>query len=229
MNCPHCGNAVQSEIAASDYEEVLSDHRRLVREIDVILNGEEGAAKQASLCDLLPQIKKLVTRPDDNGTRHSLHDLIHRALCEYRCKYWQEDQQGMALVDVFTPLDYHTIAPGKEEIDLLADFITSEIDKEPVSATRRTLPAANAEDAEGDWTLSFKFLEEVCDAAKMKNEGWQVMPEAAQAVILALVEMGYLVGTAPSKWNGKERRHTIDTAIGMDDRRGAVDSRGKSG
>ncbi|MBG7009594.1 hypothetical protein I5G20_30120, partial [Pseudomonas aeruginosa] len=36
---------------ADDYEEVLADHRRLVRELDVLLNGEEGAAKQASLCD----------------------------------------------------------------------------------------------------------------------------------------------------------------------------------
>ncbi|MBG7371569.1 hypothetical protein I5J30_16335, partial [Pseudomonas aeruginosa] len=30
---------------ADDYEEVLADHRRLVRELDVLLNGEEGAAK----------------------------------------------------------------------------------------------------------------------------------------------------------------------------------------
>jgi hypothetical protein len=42
---------------ASDYEEVLEDHRRLVRELDVILNGE-GAAKQASLCDIVAQLKK---------------------------------------------------------------------------------------------------------------------------------------------------------------------------
>lgn len=40
-----------------DYEEVLTDHRRFAREIDVIMNGEEGAAKQASLCDLVAQIR----------------------------------------------------------------------------------------------------------------------------------------------------------------------------
>ena len=41
----------------TDYEEVMADHKRLVRELDVALNGEEGAAKQASLCDILAQVK----------------------------------------------------------------------------------------------------------------------------------------------------------------------------
>lgn len=38
-----------------DYERVLADHRRLVRELDVLLNGD-GAAKQASLCDIVGQV-----------------------------------------------------------------------------------------------------------------------------------------------------------------------------
>lgn len=42
----------------SDYEEVLADHRRLVRELDVLLNGEEGAAPQASLGDIVAQVRK---------------------------------------------------------------------------------------------------------------------------------------------------------------------------
>lgn len=41
----------------ADYEEVLADHRRLVRELDVALNGEDGAAQQASLCDIVGQVK----------------------------------------------------------------------------------------------------------------------------------------------------------------------------
>jgi hypothetical protein len=53
-------SALSETVTTADYEEVLADHRRLVREIDVILNGEEGAARQASLCDLIPQIKELV-------------------------------------------------------------------------------------------------------------------------------------------------------------------------
>lgn len=47
--------------AIRDYEAVLADHRRLVREIDSILNGEE-VARQASLCDLIPEIRKLASR-----------------------------------------------------------------------------------------------------------------------------------------------------------------------
>jgi len=36
--------------------EVLVSHRQLVRELDVLLNGEEGAAQQASLCDIVCQV-----------------------------------------------------------------------------------------------------------------------------------------------------------------------------
>jgi hypothetical protein len=36
-----------------DYEDVLADKRRLTRELDIALHGETGAAKQASLCDLI--------------------------------------------------------------------------------------------------------------------------------------------------------------------------------
>lgn len=43
----------------ADYEEVLADHRRLVRELDVALHGEAGAAKQASLCDLIEPARQL--------------------------------------------------------------------------------------------------------------------------------------------------------------------------
>lgn len=39
------------------YEEVLADHRRLVRELDVLINGE-GAAAQASLCDIVGQLQR---------------------------------------------------------------------------------------------------------------------------------------------------------------------------
>lgn len=44
-----------SELTVADYEEVLADHRRLVRELDVLLNGA-GAARQASLCDIVHQV-----------------------------------------------------------------------------------------------------------------------------------------------------------------------------
>lgn len=62
--CDACGalagdRSPDDETGASvaDYEEVLADHRRLVRELDVLLNGERGAAKQASLCDIVSQVQ----------------------------------------------------------------------------------------------------------------------------------------------------------------------------
>ena len=39
------------------YREIMDNHRRLVRELDVALNGEDGAAQQASLCDIVGQVK----------------------------------------------------------------------------------------------------------------------------------------------------------------------------
>jgi len=41
-----------------DLREVIADHKRLVRELDVLINGEEGAAKQASLYDIIAQVQR---------------------------------------------------------------------------------------------------------------------------------------------------------------------------
>lgn len=51
--------ATQERLLAplEDYERVVADHRRLVRELDVLLNGD-GAAAQASLCDIVAQVKR---------------------------------------------------------------------------------------------------------------------------------------------------------------------------
>ena len=48
--------ALKQQLA--DYQEVHEDKQRLVRKLDVIWNGEAGAATQASLCDLVAQIAK---------------------------------------------------------------------------------------------------------------------------------------------------------------------------
>lgn len=48
---------LRDQLAA--YEEVNADKNRLVRELDVMLNGEDGAAKQASLCDIVAQLAAL--------------------------------------------------------------------------------------------------------------------------------------------------------------------------
>lgn len=41
----------------ADVDAVKADHNRLVRELDVLLNGEAGAAEQASLCDIVAQVR----------------------------------------------------------------------------------------------------------------------------------------------------------------------------
>lgn len=40
-------------------EEILSDQRRLARELDVALFGQDGSAKQASMCDIVSAAKKM--------------------------------------------------------------------------------------------------------------------------------------------------------------------------
>lgn len=50
------------EKRCADYEQVLADKRRLAREIDVAMHGEEGAAKQPSLCDLVGPAEALRKR-----------------------------------------------------------------------------------------------------------------------------------------------------------------------
>ncbi|MEK6882696.1 MAG: hypothetical protein AABY22_23945, partial [Nanoarchaeota archaeon] len=48
--------ASQLQSTIEDYEEVLADKKRLVKELDVILNGSNGA-ENPSLCDLVSQIQ----------------------------------------------------------------------------------------------------------------------------------------------------------------------------
>lgn len=40
-------------------EQYINEVNRLVREMDVLLNGEKGAAQQASLCDMVAQIMSM--------------------------------------------------------------------------------------------------------------------------------------------------------------------------
>jgi hypothetical protein len=47
----------ETALTVADYKVMLEDHKRLVRELDVAINGEAGAAKQASLCDIVAQVR----------------------------------------------------------------------------------------------------------------------------------------------------------------------------
>lgn len=49
---------MSNTLTIADYEECIKDTQRLVRELDVALNGDQ-AARQASLCDIVSQVKAL--------------------------------------------------------------------------------------------------------------------------------------------------------------------------
>lgn len=63
-------------LTIADYEKVLADKRRLTREIDAALNGK-NAAKQASLCDILAQIKR-------EGIKSGQSQALRVALDEFK-------------------------------------------------------------------------------------------------------------------------------------------------
>lgn len=46
----------------AELEKALMCHRALVRELDVAINGEAGAAELASLCDLVAQVRDIAAR-----------------------------------------------------------------------------------------------------------------------------------------------------------------------
>lgn len=59
LNPNNPSNALYFSLSTQDYEEVIADHKRLVRELDVLLNGE-NAARQASLVDIVSQIRSSI-------------------------------------------------------------------------------------------------------------------------------------------------------------------------
>ena len=85
-----------------DLQEVIDDYRRLTRELDVALNGD-GAAKQASLCDIVAQVKReretpkvasqsaeeLAYKLADHGTIHCGHEDCKA--CPEHLKNWIKD------------------------------------------------------------------------------------------------------------------------------------------
>lgn len=71
----------QGSLKIDDYEDVLNGYRKLVRELDVIWNGEEGAAKQASLCDMVAQIENEL--PELRRAKH-LASKTHFLTCGAR-------------------------------------------------------------------------------------------------------------------------------------------------
>jgi len=108
-------DAVQAEIAdltqkLEDYKEVHASHRATVRKIDVILNGEAGAAKQASLCDLVRQIED--ARKDAERyrwLRDNVEQVYARPRTEIACDWgmkWQIKPYLVAVSAVATDVTF---------------------------------------------------------------------------------------------------------------------------
>jgi hypothetical protein len=62
-DCRYCDGTAQPPEAGDWYR--AEDIDSLVQELDVLLNGEEGAARQAGLCDIVAQVQKqgITTQP----------------------------------------------------------------------------------------------------------------------------------------------------------------------
>ena len=99
--CTGCGATVSFQHAKTKEEAIesfsanvtqpaadLADYRLLVRELDVLLNGEDGASKQVSLCDIVSQVShhgwKLVkvapAEPDYKAMLSLSMDVVGRVM-----------------------------------------------------------------------------------------------------------------------------------------------------
>lgn len=112
------------------YAEVLADHRRLVRELDVLLNGEDGAAQQASLVDLVAQVRRQgITIPTRDDARWlALGKAVDRAAGDlpegYELHLELERGAGIAIL-----YDGDGFDIGGVDGDTFADRINRAIDK----------------------------------------------------------------------------------------------------
>jgi hypothetical protein len=77
----------------ADYEEVLADHRRNVRALDVAMHGKDGAAKQASLCDLIPLAKRMREELDD--LHWIVEHLVDHVMPDEDCEECAEMEKAM--------------------------------------------------------------------------------------------------------------------------------------
>jgi hypothetical protein len=81
----------------AELEECAKDHKRLVREIDVLLNGEDGAAKQASLCDIVAQVttmrmpERMAELEADKAELSEALETVWGAVTYWQGDDWVED------------------------------------------------------------------------------------------------------------------------------------------
>src|SRR5204863_7749362 len=76
-------------LTVDDYETAFADHQRMVRELDVLLNGD-AAAKQASLCDIVAQVRKEGIRARDVSLTEQQAKNLHSHMMAVACRTWDE-------------------------------------------------------------------------------------------------------------------------------------------
>lgn len=76
-------------VTLKDYEEAFADHQRMVRALDVLLNGD-AAAKQASLCDIVAQVRNEGIRSEGVSLTEKQQKDLHSHMMAVACRTWDE-------------------------------------------------------------------------------------------------------------------------------------------
>jgi hypothetical protein len=71
-------------------EQVAADQARLTRELDVLLNGEQGAARQPSLCDIVAQLSRMNHHYVVAARLAEVQRVLPPTTCGY-CRYEEAD------------------------------------------------------------------------------------------------------------------------------------------
>lgn len=113
----------KDQLTIDDYKEIIEDHKRLVKELDVILNGV-NAATQASLCDIISQLK---SKKDGNS---SLNKAI--TLCKEYLEQLQatNDSGRQSVYEVFL-IDLIDLLEKQTPQSIPPSVVEALIDKSP--------------------------------------------------------------------------------------------------
>ena len=105
--------AVADELTVQDYKEVIEDNKRLVRELDFLLNGE-NAAKQASLCDIVSQLKN---KPPNGYTIEQVAEAHMAGQLNAGCKH-PSSYEATAYLSSIKPADTNVSGDGRVSVEL---------------------------------------------------------------------------------------------------------------
>lgn len=145
-----------------DCEEVLADKRRLAREIDIALHGEEGASKQASLCDLVePAIRLRAIVKELEAVNRLLDDTGD--LLQARVK--ELEAENKRLLKYMVPISKdgnHVFIDGTGDV---------EIDHEGALRSRATRAEQERETLDASWRETLR-VERDCtlNATRLKDK-----------------------------------------------------------